>query len=66
MITEKGAEAYWMHGSPEQVHIKARRERHAILEALKKFLTTPLSHPVPGGRTERIPYVCQDPFPHIC
>jgi hypothetical protein len=25
-----------------------------------------LSHPVPGGRTERIPYVCQDPFPHIC
>jgi hypothetical protein len=26
----------------------------------------PLSHPVPGGRTERIPYVCQDPFPHIC
>jgi hypothetical protein len=25
-----------------------------------------LSHPVPGGRTKRIPYVCQDPFPHIC
>jgi hypothetical protein len=25
-----------------------------------------VSHPVPGGRTERIPYVCQDPFPHIC
>jgi hypothetical protein len=25
-----------------------------------------LSHPVPGGRTERIAYVCQDPFPHIC
>jgi hypothetical protein len=25
-----------------------------------------VSHLVPGGRTERIPYVCQDPFPHIC
>jgi hypothetical protein len=25
-----------------------------------------VSHPVPRGRTERIPYVCQDPFPHIC
>jgi hypothetical protein len=40
-------------------------------EAMKKTNTEKitnemLSHPVPGGRTERIPYVCQDPFPHIC
>jgi hypothetical protein len=28
--------------------------------------TSELSHPVPGGRTKRIAYVCQDPFPHIC
>jgi hypothetical protein len=28
--------------------------------------SSPLSHSVPGGRTERIPYVCQDLFPHIC
>jgi hypothetical protein len=25
-----------------------------------------VSHPVPGDRTERISYVCQDPFLHIC
>jgi hypothetical protein len=25
-----------------------------------------VSHPVPGGGTERIAYVCQDLFPHIC
>jgi hypothetical protein len=35
-ITEKGIEAYWMHGGPEQVHIKARRERHAILQIAQK------------------------------
>jgi hypothetical protein len=35
-ITEKGTEAYWMHGSPKQVHIKARGERHAILQIAQK------------------------------
>jgi hypothetical protein len=35
-ITEKGTEAYWMHGSPEQVHIKTRRKRHAILQTAQK------------------------------
>jgi hypothetical protein len=31
-ITEEDAEAYWMHGSLEQVHIKARREGPTILQ----------------------------------
>ena len=25
-----------MHGSPKQIHIKSRRERHVILQLLKK------------------------------
>jgi hypothetical protein len=30
-VTEKGAKAHWVHGSAKQIHIKARRERNAIL-----------------------------------
>jgi hypothetical protein len=30
-VTEEGAKAHWVHGSAKQVHIKARRERNAIL-----------------------------------
>jgi hypothetical protein len=32
----------------------------------KALVVGDVSRPVPGGRTECIPYVCQDPFPHIC
>jgi hypothetical protein len=31
MITKESAEAYWMHGSFKQVHIKVRRKRPTIL-----------------------------------
>jgi hypothetical protein len=31
MITEEGTKAHWMHGSAEQIHIKARRERNVVL-----------------------------------
>jgi hypothetical protein len=31
-ITEESAEAYWMHGSLEQVHIKARRKEPTVLQ----------------------------------
>jgi hypothetical protein len=31
MIIEEGTKAHWMHGSAEQIHIKARRERNAVL-----------------------------------
>jgi hypothetical protein len=31
MITKEGTKAHWKHGSAEQIHIKARRERNAIL-----------------------------------
>jgi hypothetical protein len=31
MITEKVTKAHSMHGSAEQIHIKARRERNIIL-----------------------------------
>jgi hypothetical protein len=30
-VIEKGTKAHWMHGSAKQIHIKARRERNAIL-----------------------------------
>jgi hypothetical protein len=40
------------------------REREAA-DAIAAQIAA-VSHPVPGGRTERIPYVCQDPFPHKC
>jgi hypothetical protein len=43
-ITEKGADAYWMHGSPEQVHIKARRERHVILQIAQKGGQVSVNH----------------------
>jgi hypothetical protein len=43
--------------------LEAEENIRVVRENLK---ATQLSHPVPGGRTERIPYVCQDPFPHIC
>jgi hypothetical protein len=33
---KKVQKAYYMHGSLEQVHIKARRERHAFYKLLKK------------------------------
>jgi hypothetical protein len=32
MITKESAEAYWMHGSFKQVHIKVRRERPTIIQ----------------------------------
>jgi hypothetical protein len=51
MITEKGTEAYWMHGSPEQVHIKARRERHAILQIAQKGGQVSVDHK--GTRSSR-------------
>jgi hypothetical protein len=37
-----------------------------LLEDLKNDCAGYLSHPVPGGGTKRIAYVCQDLFPHIC
>jgi hypothetical protein len=36
------------------------------LELTSVSFATKVSHPVPGDRNERIPYVCQDPFPHKC
>jgi hypothetical protein len=44
MITEKGAEAYRMHGSPEQIHIEARRERHTILQITQEGVQIPVDH----------------------
>jgi ribonuclease HI/transposase InsO family protein len=57
VITEKGTEAYWMHGSPEQVHIKARRERHVILQIAQKGGQVSVDHRGTGSSrsTEKVP-----------
>jgi hypothetical protein len=41
-ITEESAEAYWMHGSLEQVHIKARCKGPTILQSHLPILRRPL------------------------
>jgi hypothetical protein len=48
-VTEKGAKAYWMHGSPEKVHIKARRERDAILQIAQEGGQVSVDHRGTGG-----------------
>jgi hypothetical protein len=57
MITEKGTEAYWMHESPEQVHIKARRERYAILQIAQKAGQVSVNHRGTGSSrsTKKVP-----------
>jgi hypothetical protein len=37
-----------------------------VLGNLKRQCKKGVYHMCARGRTERIPYVCQDPFPHIC
>jgi hypothetical protein len=46
-----------MHGSPEQVHIKARRERHAILQTAQKGGQVSVDHRGIGSSrgTEKVP-----------
>jgi hypothetical protein len=46
-----------MHGSPEQVHIKARGERHAILQISQKGGQVSVDHRGTGSSrgTEKIP-----------
>jgi hypothetical protein len=56
-IAEQGTEAYWMHGSPKQIHIKARRERHAILQVAQKGGQVSVNHRGTGSSRgiEKVP-----------
>jgi hypothetical protein len=56
-ITEESTEAYWMHGSLEQVHIKAGRERHAILQIAEEGGQVLVDHRSTGSSrsTETVP-----------
>jgi hypothetical protein len=38
-----------MHGSPEQVHIKARRERHVVLQIAQEGGYVPVDHKGTGS-----------------
>jgi hypothetical protein len=52
--------------TPVEVSVEVLLRPDSGVESSSIPVGTILSHPVPGGRTESIPYVCQDPFPHIC
>jgi hypothetical protein len=56
-ITEKGTKAYWMHGSPKQVHMKDGRERHAILQIAQEGGQVSVDHRGTGSSrsTKKVP-----------
>jgi hypothetical protein len=56
-IIEQCAEAYWMHGSPEQVHIKAGRKRHTVLQVAQEGGQISVDHRGTRGSrgTEKVP-----------
>jgi hypothetical protein len=56
-IAEESIEAYWMHGSLEKVHIKARRERPAIVQIAQEGGQVSVDHRSIGSSrsTEKVP-----------